>query len=76
MNVDFGLERRELSIIKRLASPEKVQRFLDYDIGYNKEVDGETCRSPRRVLRDRLAHCAEGAFFAPHRPCSLKTASK
>src|SRR5262249_48235309 len=35
-----------------------------YDIGYNKEVGGETCRSPRRVLRDRLAHCAEGAFFA------------
>jgi hypothetical protein len=64
MNVDFGLERRELSIIKRLSGPEKIQRFLDYDIGYNKEVGGETCRSPRRVLRDRLAHCAEGAFFA------------
>ena len=27
-------------------------------------MDGETCRSPRRVLRDRLAHSAEGAFFA------------
>jgi hypothetical protein len=27
-------------------------------------VDGEDCRSPRRVSRDRLAHCAEGAFFA------------
>ena len=64
MDVDFGLERRELSIIKRLPSPEKIQRFLDYDIGYNKEIDGETCRSPRRVLRDRIAHCAEGAFFA------------
>jgi hypothetical protein len=64
MNADFGLERRELSMIKRLSSSEKIQYFLDYDIGYNKEVDGETCRSPRRVLRDRLAHCAEGAFFA------------
>jgi hypothetical protein len=30
-------------------------------------VDGETCRSPRRVLRDRLAHSAEGAFFAARR---------
>ena len=64
MDAYFGLERRELSIIKRLSSPEKIQYFLDYDIGYNKEIDGETCRSPRRVLRDRLAHCAEGAFFA------------
>jgi hypothetical protein len=27
-------------------------------------VDGETCRSPRRVLWDRLAYCAEMAFFA------------
>jgi hypothetical protein len=64
MNTDFGLERHELSIIKRLSSPEKIQYFLDYEVGYNKEEDGETCRSPRRVLRDRLAHCAEGAFFA------------
>src|SRR5215475_4459130 len=64
MDADFGLERRELSIIKRLSSPVKIQYFLDCDIRYNKEVDGETCRSPRRVLRDRLAHCAEGAFFA------------
>lgn len=27
-------------------------------------MDCETCGSPRRALRDRLAHCAEGAFFA------------
>src|SRR5262249_35149291 len=64
MDVDFGLERPELSVIKRLSSPEKIQRFLDYDVRYNKEAGGETCRSPRRVLRDRLGHCAEGAFFA------------
>src|SRR5262245_49271851 len=64
MDVDFGLERRELSVIKRLSDSAKCQCFLDYDIGYNKEVGGETCRSPRRVLRDRIAHCAEGAFFA------------
>ncbi len=64
MNSGFGLERRELAVIKRLSSPGKIQHFLDYDIEYNKEKDGETCRSPRRVLRDRLAHCAEGACFA------------
>jgi len=32
-------------------------------VGYNKEKGGPTCRSPRRVLRDRLAHCLEGALF-------------
>jgi len=32
----------------------KIQRFLD-DLAYNQESGGETCRSPRRVLRDRTA---------------------
>ena len=64
MSINFGLTSKELSVIRRLSSPEKIQHFLDYEIEYNKEVDGESCRSPRRVLRDRLAHCAEGAFFA------------
>lgn len=41
----------------------KIQRFLD-GIGYNLEPDGDTLRSPRRVIRDQVAHCAEGAFFA------------
>ncbi len=53
-----------MAVLKRLSSPEKIQYFLDYDIAYNKEEEGESCRSPLRVLRDRLAHCAEGAFFA------------
>ena len=56
--------REESAAIKRLSSPERIQYFLDYEIAYNKEKDGETCRSPRRVLHDRLAHCAEGAYFA------------
>jgi hypothetical protein len=64
MDKNFGFDRRETAIFKRLSNPEKIQYYLDYDIGYNKEEEGETCRSPRRVLRDRLAHCAEGAFFA------------
>lgn len=60
----YGFVREELSVLKKLKTPEKIQYFLDYEVGYNKEPDGETCRSPRRVIRDRLAHCAEGAFFA------------
>lgn len=64
MKYDFGFERHELTVFRKLSSPQKIQRFLDEDVDYNKEKDGETCRSPRRVLRDRLAHCAEGAYFA------------
>ncbi len=55
---------RELAVFRRLATPARIQRFLDHDIAYNKEPDGPTCRSPRRVLRDRTAHCMEGALFA------------
>ena len=61
---DFGFEKHELAVFRKLSTPQKIQRFLDDEVGYNKEKDGETCRSPRRVLRDRLAHCAEGAYFA------------
>ena len=54
---------RELAILRRLRSPERIQRFLDDEVGYNKEKKGPTCRSPRRVLADRLAQCLEGALF-------------
>ena len=53
----------ERAVFRNLNTPHKIQRFLDFDLAYNKERDGETCRSPRRVLRDRTAHCMEGALF-------------
>ena len=59
-----GLTRAEWRTLRALKTPERIQRFLDIDIGYNKEPDGDTIRSPRRVLRDRVAHCLEGALFA------------
>ena len=61
---DFGFNRQEKAVLRKLNTPAKIQRFLDYEVAYNKEIDGDTCRSPRRVLSDRLAHCAEGAYFA------------
>jgi hypothetical protein len=58
------LTARELATFRRrLDTPTKVQVFLD-DIPYNTENDGETFRSPRRVLRDRTANCIEGAVLA------------
>ena len=53
----------ERAVFRQLSTPEKIQRFLDHDLAYNKERDGPTCRSPRRVLRDRTAQCMEGALF-------------
>ena len=58
-----GLRRAELALLRRLSTPAKVQAFLD-GLAYNLEPDGDTLRSPRRVMHDRAAHCAEGAIFA------------
>ena len=63
-NLNKEFRKEEITILKRLNNPEKVQYFLDYEVSFNKEKEGDTCRSPRRVLADRLAHCAEGAIFA------------
>jgi hypothetical protein len=60
---DLGFSPRELRTLRALDTPVKVQRFLD-GLAYNHERGGATCRSPRRVLRDRTAQCAEGAILA------------
>jgi hypothetical protein len=56
------LTREEQQLLRRLSTPVKVQKYLD-DLPYNKEPNGETCRSPRRVIRDQTAHCFEAALF-------------
>jgi hypothetical protein len=43
-----------------LKEPEKIQEFLD-SIPYNSRKD---TKSPLRVLKERSAHCFEGALFA------------
>jgi hypothetical protein len=59
----YGLDAREMRVLKSLKTAERIQRFLDTEIAYNKEPDGDTIRSPRRVLRDEVAHCFEGALL-------------
>jgi hypothetical protein len=54
---------RTYSVLRKLSTPEKIQQYLD-DLPYNKEKDGETCRSPRLVIENNSAHCFEGALFA------------
>jgi hypothetical protein len=60
----YGLTKSETKLLRSLSTPVKVQAHLDR-LRYNTEDDGvDTLRSPRRVMRDRTAHCAEGAIFA------------
>ena len=57
------LTRQEIRLLKSLSTPWKIQKYLD-SLSYNKEPNGETCRSPRRTIRDRTAHCFEAALLA------------
>jgi len=51
-------------VLHRLTTPAKIQQFLDNEIAYNQEPRGATCYSPTTVLRERVAHCMEGALLA------------
>lgn len=59
----FGLTKKELSILKKLNTPIKIQNFLD-TLPRNGEKQGETYMSPRLALREHKAHCFEGALLA------------
>ena len=59
----LGLGRGEFAALQRLRTPEKIQEFL-YGLKQNFELQGETCNSVRTVLRERRAHCIEGAIVA------------
>ena len=58
----FGLNDEELAIFKKLNNPVKIQNFLN-KIPVNFEENGDTCLSPRMVLRQNKCHCMEGAMF-------------
>ncbi len=58
-----SLSKAELSILKKLSSPIKIQDFLD-TLPFNLEKEEETYHSPRMLLKRRTAHCMEGALLA------------
>jgi hypothetical protein len=60
---DLGLDARAFAQLAALASPARVQAFVNA-IPVNFEPDGETVRSVRGVLAHRRAHCIEGAMVA------------
>jgi hypothetical protein len=59
----LGLTEREFAVLQRLATPQKIQTFLNA-VPSNYEVGGETILSVREVLRQRRAHCIEAALLA------------
>jgi hypothetical protein len=60
---DLGLSKAEFAVLRRLSTPQKIQDFLNA-LPANFEIGGQTCLSVREVLRQRRAHCIEGAMLA------------
>ncbi len=58
--LDLHLTKSERQLLKPLRTPEKIQAFLD-QLAYSTE---ETYRCPLRALRERVAHCYDGALLA------------
>lgn len=57
--------KKELALLKRLNTPAKVQDYLN-TLKFNFEKQGETCKSPVRVVRTKSAHCLEGAILGAY----------
>ncbi len=57
---DLALSKSERKVVRGLKSPGAVQSFLD-GVPYSTE---SIYRCPLRVLRERVAHCFDGALFA------------
>lgn len=50
----------ECALLETLSTPRRIQDFLDS----TQYSDEPIYRSPRSVIRDRRAHCVDGALFA------------
>ena len=59
----LGFTRGEFATLRRLDTPEKIQHFV-FGLKQNFESRGETCNAVRIVLKERRAHCIEGAMVA------------
>jgi len=62
----LSFTKKEIALIKKINTPAKVQDFLN-SLRFNFEKDGrETIKSPIRVLREKNAHCLEGAILGAY----------
>jgi len=63
LGVELGLNRAMATRLAGLRTPERIQDFVS-TIPWNHQADGPTALSVVEVLRQRRAHCIEGAFVA------------
>jgi hypothetical protein len=80
--VKFGLSKKAATQLARLKTPEAVQDFITH-IPINFEPGGDTCLGVNEVIKQRRAHCIEGAFVAAcalwlqgHKPLLLDLQAK
>lgn len=59
----FDFNNTEIAILNKLNTPQKIQDYLN-KLPINFEENGATSMSPRQVLKQRKAHCIEGAVLA------------
>ncbi|MEM3074819.1 MAG: hypothetical protein QW727_02670 [Candidatus Pacearchaeota archaeon] len=63
MKQNFNFSNDEIKLFKKLNTPAKIQDFIN-SLKINFEENGDTCQSPRMVLKSGKAHCMEGAILA------------
>jgi hypothetical protein len=60
-----NFSEKEIKFLKKLNTPGKVQDYLN-TLKFNFEKKGETLKSPLRTLREKNAHCFEGAMLGAY----------
>lgn len=60
-----GFSKKEIILMQKLNTPARVQDFLN-SLKFNFEKSGETLKSPLSALREKNAHCFEGALLGAH----------
>ena len=63
MSKKFDYTEKEIKLFRRLNSPKKIQDYLS-SLKFNFEEKGDTCMSPRMIIKSKKAHCMEGALLA------------
>jgi hypothetical protein len=53
----------EAKLFCGLNSPKKIQDYVN-SLDFNFEENGDSCMSPREVIRNKKANCIEGAILA------------
>lgn len=63
IGIKLGLTEKHATALSKLRTPSQIQDFIN-TIPTNFEYDGDTCLSAVEALKQKRAHCIEGAFIA------------